>query len=37
MIAECLVFGTLAPVASDAVKIEYLKSKHFDLTTEEKQ
>lgn len=37
MFAECMLFLGGAKVASDAVKIEYLKSKQLELTDSEKQ
>ena len=37
MIAECMVLGTSAIVARDAITIEYLKSKQLELSDEEKQ
>ena len=37
MVAEYLVLGTSVALAKDAVSIEYLKSKHLELSDEEKQ
>lgn len=37
MVAECALLGAGAVVASDAIKIEYLKSKHRELTDTEKR
>ena len=37
MFAGCAVLGTSAVVLSDAIKIEYLKSKQLELSSQEKQ
>lgn len=37
MVAECALLGASAAVARDALRIEYLKSKHRELTNEEKR
>lgn len=37
MVTECLVFGAGAVVLRDAVSIEYLKSKHLELSDEQKR
>lgn len=37
MVTECLVFGAGAVALRDAVSIEYLKSKHLELSDEEKR
>lgn len=37
MIGSCLVLGALAPIAKDAIDIEFLKSQNRELSQEEKQ
>ena len=36
MIGSCLVLGALAPIAKDAIEIEFLKSQNRELSQEEK-
>mgnify|MGYP003290214359 CR=1 FL=1 len=37
MVAECLILGSSAVALKDAITIEYLKSKQFELSEQEKQ